>query len=64
MPDTQKPGERAKRSGQYVPVGPRGGVREDREITAVAGKPLPPTKRTGERWKLVDPTKHERGTNS
>jgi hypothetical protein len=64
MSDTHKPGELAKRSGQYVPVGPRGGAREDREITAVAGKPLPPTKRPGERWRLADPTKHERGTNS
>lgn len=55
----QKPGEPAAQSGQYRPVGPRGGAREDREITAVEGKPLPPTPRPGELWEIVDPTKHK-----
>ena len=54
-----KPGQRDARSGQYVPVGPRGGQRGKEEITHVKGEPLPPTKETGEQWQLVDPTKHK-----
>jgi hypothetical protein len=30
------------------------------EITAVEGKPLPPTSKPGNGWKLVDPTKHKK----
>lgn len=39
--------------GQYRPVG--GGS----EVTAVQGKPLPPTPKSGQGWKLVDKTKHK-----
>src|SRR5688500_703749 len=39
---TNKPGTPAPRSGQYQQQGPRGG-RSSTEITAVQGKPLPPT---------------------
>lgn len=52
-----RPGERADRSGQYERVGPRGG-RTGEEATVTKGEPLPPTRRPGEGWVLVDPTKH------
>lgn len=45
------PGTPAPDSGQYRPVG--GG----NEVTAVQGKPLPPTPTAGTGWKLVDKTK-------
>ncbi|WP_405871010.1 hypothetical protein [Streptomyces sp. NBC_00005] len=47
------PGTPAPNSGQYRPVG--GGS----EVTAVQGKPLPPTPKSGQGWKLVDKTKHK-----
>lgn len=53
-----KPGQRAPRSGQYEKVGPRGGG-TGQEITAVRGKPLPPTPRSGMGYRLADPTKHK-----
>ena len=53
-----KPGEATPVSGQYEVVGPRGGSR-GREITGVKGKPLPPTQQAGERYRLVDETKHK-----
>ena len=56
----QKPGEIAERSGQYVIVGPRGGVTED-ERTVVKGEPLPPTPKKGQTYKLADPTKNGAG---
>jgi hypothetical protein len=39
-------------SGQYRPVGPRGGSAGSNEITAVQGKPLPPTPKAGQSWQL------------
>lgn len=54
-----KPGTPAPDSGQYRPVGPRGGYAGSNEITAVQGKPLPPTPKAGQQWKLTDPTKHK-----
>ena len=54
-----KPGQRAPRSGQYEKIGPRGG--RGPEVTSVKGEPLPPTKRQGTTYKLVDPTKHSGG---
>lgn len=55
-----KPGTPAPKSGQYVPVGPRGGHAGNNEITAVQGKPLPPTTKPGQSWLLIDPTKHKK----
>jgi hypothetical protein len=52
-----RPGQATPRSGQYERVGPRGG-RTGEEITAVQGKPLPPTPEPGQGYVLVDPTKH------
>lgn len=49
-----RPGTPAPFSGQYRPSS--GGKTE---ITAVQGKPLPPTSKPGETWKLVDKTKHK-----
>lgn len=57
--DLHKPGETTPVSGQYVVVGPRGGDRGGREVTSVEGKPLPPTQGSGERYKLIDETKHK-----
>jgi hypothetical protein len=58
MSDKLKPGTPAPESGQYKVVGPKGGDR-GREITATEGKPLPPTQQQGERYILVDKTKHK-----
>lgn len=52
-----KPGEITKRSGQYEIIGPRGG-KTGEEVTSVKGKPLPPARKSGITYKLVDPTKH------
>lgn len=51
------PGSITPKSGQYEIVGPRGG-RTGKERTSVANKPLPPTPRSGQQYRLVDPTKH------
>lgn len=48
-----KPGTPAPVSGQYKAG--KGAY----EITAVKGKPLPPTSQSGQTWKLVDATKHK-----
>lgn len=56
----QKPGEKAKNSGQYVPVGPRGGKGGD-EITVIKNKPLPPTPKKNQEWVIVDPTDNKSG---
>lgn len=55
MAKSHKPGTPAPASGQYKPTS--GG---QNEITAVEGKPLPPTPKAGQGWKLVDPTKHKK----
>ena len=54
-----KPGEKAPRSGQYERVGPRGG-RTGGERTVTRREPLPPTRDPGEKYILVDPTKHKK----
>lgn len=59
MTAKNKPGTPAPASGQYRPVGPKGGNAGSNEITAVQGKPLPPTPGAGQSWKLVDKTKHK-----
>lgn len=55
-----KPGEEAPRSGQYEMTGPRGGG-TGVERTVVRGEPLPPTQESGQKYKLVDPTKNGSG---
>jgi len=59
-PSIQKPGQITPKSGQYGIVGPRGG-KTGTEITAVEGKPLPPTPKPGQGYTLVDKTKHKDG---
>ena len=54
----KRPGEIASQSGQYEITGPRGGS-TGQERTVVKGEPLPPTPEAGQRYKLVDPTKHK-----
>jgi hypothetical protein len=56
-PKTQKPGEKAKESGQFEIVGPKGG-KTGEERTVVKGEPLPPTPKPGQTYIIVDKTKH------
>lgn len=58
-PTIYKPGMQPKDSGQYGEVGPRGGL-TGKEITAIAGKPLPPTSKPRHGYVLVDPTQHKK----
>lgn len=50
---TLPPGTPAPRSGQYQNTTTR------REVTVTRREPLPPTPSAGQRYKLVDPTKHK-----
>lgn len=52
-----KPGQRAPQSGQYEITGPRGGGTGD-ERTVTEREPMPPTPEPGQRYRLVDPTRH------
>lgn len=60
MVPSYKPGQDAPRSGQYVIVGPRGGVTGE-ERTSTRGNPLPPTPKAGQTYRLVDATKNGAG---
>lgn len=60
MSDKLKPGEKAPASGQYGVLGARGG-NLNKEVTAVKGKPLPPTEKPGQTYKLNDPTNNKSG---
>jgi hypothetical protein len=55
--DLFRPGQPAPQSGQYEMTGPRGGA-TGIERTAVRDKPLPPTLKAGQQYRLVDPTRH------
>jgi len=57
MPKTFKPGQESPRSGQYEIIGPRGGETEA-ERTITRGEPFPPTPKPGQKYILVDPTRH------
>ncbi len=57
---SMKPGQHAKRSGQYEIVGPRGG-HTHKERTVTKGEPLPPTPQKGQGYVLVDPTNNKSG---
>lgn len=56
-PKGLRPGQATPASGQYQEIGPRGGKKA--EVTAIEGKPLPPTHQHGSTYNLVDPTKHQ-----
>lgn len=59
MPKTKfKPGEKVPASAQVEIVGPRGG-RTGEERTVVKGEPFPPTPKPGQRYIIVDKTKHK-----
>ena len=47
-----KPGTEAPKSGQYE------NTSTGAEVTAVRGEPLPPTPKAGQKYDLVDATKH------
>ncbi len=51
------PGTPAPQSGQYPVVGPRGG-NTGREVTAIEGRPLPPTPKPGMGYGNPDVTRH------
>lgn len=55
-----KPGHKAPASGQYGVIGPRGG-KINKEVTAVKGKPMPPTDKPGQSYILNDATKNKSG---
>jgi hypothetical protein len=52
-----KPGQDAPVSGQYPVLGPKGGD-TGKEVTAVQGRPLPPTPKPGMGYGNPDKTKH------
>jgi hypothetical protein len=52
------PGTPAPKSGIYEQLGPRGG-RTGEEADSTRGKPLPPTEREGNTWRLVRPAHHK-----
>lgn len=54
-----KPGQIAPRSGQYERL-KKGGGKSGQEVTVVRGEPLPPTPKKGQRYVIVDKTKHKR----
>jgi len=51
---TFRSGEKAPKSGQYR------NNRTRTEVTVTQGEPLPPTPGKGQRYTLVDPTKHKK----
>ena len=55
--ETHKPGEKAKDSGQYPIVGPRGGD-TGKERTVTKEEPFPPTPKKGQGYGTPDKTKH------
>ena len=55
-----KPGAKAPVSGQYEEKGPRGG-RTGHEVTVPKGEKLPPTRKPGGAFDLVDRTKNKSG---
>lgn len=55
-----KPGQTAKKSGQYEIIGPRGG-HTGKEITLPKGHTAPPTPKPGQSYNLVDPTNNKSG---
>jgi hypothetical protein len=55
-----KPGQKAPASGQYIPIGPKGG-KGGNEVTIVKDKPLPPTPKPNQTWQITDRTKNKSG---
>lgn len=62
MAKRYSPGTPAPKSGQYKPIGPKGGTPPGpKEITAIKGKPLPPASKPGVTYRPVDPTNNKSG---
>ena len=55
-----KPSQPAPFSGQFGVVGPKGG-KTNQEITAIQGKPLPPTPKPGMGYVLNDASNNHAG---
>lgn len=55
-----KPGQTARKSGQYQEIGPKGG--KDNEVTLPKGKTIPPGSKPGSTYILVDPSKNKSGS--
>lgn len=53
-----KPGQAAPQSGIYDMVGPRGGATGE-QVVSTRNKPLPPTQRPGQGYRLAEPARHE-----
>ena len=49
-----KPGEKAGISGQYK------NIQTKQEVTITRGEPFPPTPKKGQKYRLVDRTKHKK----
>ena len=56
---TVKPGQVVPNSGEWVIVGPRGGIGKER--TLVKGQMAPPTPSAGSHFKLVRPARNGAG---
>lgn len=54
-----RPGMVLPNSGQLAVVD-KNGKKLGREITGIAGKPLPPTQEPGQGYVIVDETKHKK----
>ena len=59
-PGGERPGQKARASGQYEIRGLHGGL-TGQERTVVKGESLPPTPLPGQRYHLVDPTRNRSG---
>lgn len=55
---TVKPGQIVKDSGQFIIVGPKGGISKT-EVTLIENKPAPPTPKPGSKFVMVDKSKHK-----
>ncbi len=53
-----KPGSTTPQSGIYNKLGPRGGSTGE-QASSTRGKPLPPTDKLGETWKLAEAARHK-----
>jgi len=55
MGSTLKPGQTSPKSGQYQNTSTK------KEVTVPKGRPMPPTPKAGQRYKLVDASKNKSG---
>lgn len=53
-PTTFKPGQSVPKSGQAL------NTRTRTEVTVTRGEPFPPTPKSGDKYRIVDVTKHKR----